>query len=269
MMYRIPELAPLSKRCIAVIGLGCIGAPSVLEFARAGAAELRIMDHDTIDPGNAVRWPFGLLVAGQGKAEVLRDFIHNHYPYTRVSISGHKLGEVDDDRKSDLAVLDEFLDGVDLIFDATAEVGVERLMSDLATEHKIPFVYISATPGGWGGQVARIIPGLTQGCRRCLQYSFSDGSIVLPPGDPGEHVQPAGCAAPTFTGANFDLTEISLTGVRLAVSTLCLGEKTGYPDLGWDVGILSLRDSAGRPVPPTWQTYNLDRHPKCVACATN
>ncbi len=69
-LARAPELKPASSKRIALVGLGCVGAPSALEFARAGISELRLMDSDGVEPGNCVRWPLGIQAVGQSKVEV-------------------------------------------------------------------------------------------------------------------------------------------------------------------------------------------------------
>ncbi len=77
-------------------------------------------------------------------------------------------------------------------------------------------------------------------------------------------MQPRGCADPTFTGAGFDVAEVALNGVRLAVSTLAGGLGDAYPDAEWDVAIISFRDEHGRRIAPRWQTFKLRRHPRCL-----
>lgn len=263
---RQPALYDLRSCCVAVVGLGCIGAPSVLEFARAGVRELRLLDHDIIEPGNSVRWPFGISVAGRNKAQVLKMFLHAHYPFTEVKVFPHKIGDVLTPGQSDLKVLSEFLQDVDLIYDATAEIGIQHLMSDLARERSVPFVCISSTNGGWGGRILRVVPGTTQGCWYCSRLWMQEDRLPIPPADPGGPVQPHGCASPTFTGFSFDLQEVSLAGVRLAVATLSSKGKKLYPDFGWDGGVLSLRDNNGQPLPATWKTFSLHPHPKCSLC---
>lgn len=265
---RTPELKSLSRKRIAIVGLGCVGAPSVLEFARAGVGELRLLDHDFVEPGTISRWPLGLAIAGLPKADALKSFIRLHYPYTKVATWTHLIGSAFDQRESDLRVLDDLLQDVDLLYDATAEVGLQHLLSDLASARRVVYISTSTTPGAWGGCVARIRPGQTSGCWTCLQHSLNTGAIPAPPSDPRELVQPAGCAAPTFTGASFDISEVVLTGVRLSVATLCSGAGQGYPDFDWDVGIVSLRDSMGRVIAPRWDTFNLGRHPSCEVCAS-
>lgn len=120
---------------------------------------------------------------------------------------------------SSQGILDELLSGIDLLYDATAELGVNHLMADLAAARGIPYISISTTAGAWGGLIVRIRPDDTRGCWLCLQHRLMDETIPSPPMDPRGGVQPEGCANPTFTGTGFDVGEIALSGVRLAVST--------------------------------------------------
>jgi hypothetical protein len=56
---RAPAAAALAGKTIAVFGLGAIGAPLAVELARNGCGELRLVEPDDVEPGNAVRWPLG------------------------------------------------------------------------------------------------------------------------------------------------------------------------------------------------------------------
>lgn len=268
MIARIPELRPLADKVVTVFGLGCLGSPSALEFARAHVGDLRLVDGDVVEPGTIVRWAFGMPASGWWKSKVLHDHIRHHYPYTRVSWEHHGLGAARDEpgQPSELELVSRMVSGSSLIYDSTAELGVQHYLSDLACEHGLPYVRVEGTQGGWGGLVARIVPGKTRGCFHCLQQSLLDGTIQAPPFDPAGEVQPAGCGDPTFTGANFDLGMVALTGVRTAVSTLCSSED-GYPDSDWDVAVISLRSVEGNPIPPRWDTYRLVTNPSCASCS--
>lgn len=274
---RIPELKPLRSKTVAVVGLGCVGAPSVLALARAGVGELRLLDGDYVSPGTTCRWPLGFTSAGGGKAQELCRFIQDNYPLTRIGTNHYPSGMKDDCRVTIGACeagydqwecLEELVKGADLIYDASAELAINQLLCDLATSHNIPYITVSARPGGWGGNVVRVKPSGTSGCYLCYLHALEDGTIPQPSFDPaGNNLQPVGCGDITFKAAGFDVEEISLAGVRMAVSTLCAGLPGGYPPITNDVGILYLRDQeTGEPIFPLWHAVPLRKHPKCRAC---
>jgi molybdopterin/thiamine biosynthesis adenylyltransferase len=262
LISRIPELSQLCKKTVTVVGLGCLGAPSVLELARCMVGEIRIIDFDIVETGTIVRWPFGLTAVGKHKTDVITDFIKKNYPYTKIVPFTHKIGG-DPNPRERLDVLESALDNTDLVFDATAETGVQYLLSDLAAERNIPYIGISATVGNWGGMLFRIRPLVTEGCWLCFMHHLNDKSIPTPVADPTGLFQPIGCADPTFTGSGFDASIISLSGVRLSVSTLTAQQEKGYPSFDWDVAIVNLRDEQGKATVPTWKTFSLQRHPLC------
>jgi len=262
-LERNPSLRGIEGKKVAVFGLGCLGAPSVLEFARCGIGELRILDYDVVDPATVVRWPFGLKMAGgKLKTHALACFLADNYPFTKVIPINHYMGDTQNP-DMEAKILDVMLDGIDLIYDATAEIGIQHVLSELAAERKIPYMMVSATDGVWGGRVVRISPGRTQGCWMCYMKLLADECIRSPLFDPAGKVLPVGCAAPTFTGTNFDAGEIVLAGVRMAISTLMEKIDGGYPQISWDVAVANLRNSEGNIIAPDWKTYEIEKHPDC------
>lgn len=272
---RVPALAPLSKKTVAVVGAGCLGAPSAMDLARAGIGELRILDGDYLSAGTVVRWPFGFSVVGADKAPTLASIIAHDYPYTRAVPYNIRIGSVPrydiiaPMDSLDYNVLERALEGADLLYDATAERGIQHLLSDLAKERGIPYVFVETRPGAWGGLIARVVPGRTDGCWMCVQQALVSGDVPSPVAETGDDVQPFGCADPTFRGAAFDTTQIAMAGVRLAVSTLCADVEDAYPDVDWDIGVVNLRSDKGGATAPTWDTRRLSRDPLCPACRAN
>lgn len=260
MLARIPVLAPLRDRTVSVFGLGGLGAPSALEFARAGVGCLGLLDGDVVEAGNGVRWPLGLAVAGWGKAPAIHDLIHRDWPLTRTRFARWRLGTAVAGEDHEGEALSTVLEGTDLVFDASASLVVQRYLADLANERGIPYISVWSTNGGWGGVVARIRPD-GQACWLCLQLALNDRLIPHPPEDPGTRIQPAGCGSPTFTGTSFDLAPVWAAGVRLAVSTLA---PDAYGAMDWDVAVVSLRDDRGGVIMPTWTTHRPGRHPRCT-----
>lgn len=144
---RIPELSPLRNKTVAVVGLGCVGAPSVLALARAGIGELRLLDGDFVSPGTTCRWPIGFSAAGGGKVKALQEFIGKNYPFTQIGIGHYPEGMGADFRLrlgeslagvDQMGVLEKLLEGADLIYDATAEEGINQLLCDLAKKFGYP-----------------------------------------------------------------------------------------------------------------------------------
>lgn len=267
---RAPELSSLGANTISIVGLGCIGAPSALEFSRAGIGELRIADHDFVDPATTVRWPRGLTAAGLSKAQVLDQIIAADYPYTKIRAFRQRLGDVTEGQLDNGALVEELLEDSHLVYDASAESAVQHFLAMEARRRAIPYIAVFGADGGWGGTLVRIRPQRTEGCWLCYEFGRAGGEIPAPPYERrAQPLQPEGCADPTFSGAGFDLAELALNGVRLAVSTLSAGVTDGYPETDWDVAVLSLRDENGLLIPPVWSTLPLRRHPQCPACAAN
>lgn len=265
---RIPGVAAMEGATVALVGLGAIGAPLAVELARCGVKELRLVDGDEMEPSTARRWPIGWPAFERKKAEVLAERLAADYPWTLpvpfVEMIG-RASEPNAPRQGD--VIEDIIRDVDIIVDATAEMGVNHFLSELARLRGLPYILANATPGAWGGMVARFAPnGPCWMCFRTALYGAEDGKIPLPPADESQEglVQPAGCAEPTFTGASFDLQEVSLETMRAAASLL--GMNGGYTSDEWQVAILSFR-RCGERIPPKWKTFGVPRREGCV-CAT-
>jgi len=270
---RIPELAPLAEKKVSIFGLGSLGSVAVMELARARLSTMALLDGALLEIGNGARWADGRRYAGLPKVQALNNLILEGYPHTQIQRQIHRIGSslspaVGQDPTANLdgEVIDSMVEGADLVLDASASIRLNHYLADIAAERAIPYIWMSTTNGGWGGLVGRIIPGKTGGCWMCHLHGLNDGSISLPASRPNDQlVQPAGCMDPTFTGASFDIAEVTMMGVRLVVSTLCGEGEDAYPGFDWNLAIVDLRDSTGRPVPPQWRTYALDPHPDCCS----
>lgn len=287
---RAPSLSLLRHRHVAVFGLGCLGAPSALEFGRASIRSLRLLDHDFVESGTTVRWPLGIGAAGYDKVGVLKAFIQHNYPYTEIVASErHRLGGVrrvaDAEPRatislesSEARVMERMLTGADLLYDASADSAAQYFLAQTARARRIPYVGVHATPGGWGGMVIAIDPERTQGCWECVQrwlgVPVADGGFEWPASDDthGDLLVP-GCTDVTYAGVNPDLGEIALMGVRTAFGLLTGGadsapvtSRSAYPRAPWDIAVVSLRDAAGGMIAPRWSTYTLSAHPECPVC---
>jgi hypothetical protein len=269
---RIPELAPLRTKKVAVIGLGSLGAPIALDLARAQVGELRLLDHDYFDPSTSVRWPLGLSVGGRGKAELLASVISGDYPFVKTAAWSWRIGTAlppGVDGASDSSVLTNLLDGTDLVIDATAEPNVSRALSTISAEIGLQQIYVWGVDG-YGGVASRHAPNST-GCYSCLEWALcAEGSIKPPPAaaDAGAlRLQPRGCGDVTFAAASTELAPLSTQASRLAFSALCKGHAGAYPYSENDVYVLSLRNPDGSLVdPPSWTAYRLPVDTRCLSC---
>lgn len=260
---RVPAVGILRDKKIAVVGLGAVGAPLAVELARNGCRKLHLLDHDVVEPGNSIRWPIGASAWGRRKTEVLSSFIRREYPWTEVVEHNHAIGGFEDDRpeRGDDGVFSSILSDVNMVVDGTASYGVSTILSDLCRGHGIPLVCLYASPPVEGGIVARFTPD--SGCPTCLEFALHSGSIERPPGFDGERglQQPPGCAERTFTGASFDLQELSLQAARLVVETLNAAG-TCHDSV---VHSLSLVTNGHRS-PPAWRVNLLPKMDGC-SCA--
>jgi hypothetical protein len=264
---RLPSWVRLGGRKVSLVGLGSVGGSLALELARAGLSELRGMDFDTVEAGTTMRWPLGLSAAGRLKAGALARRIAQDYPYTEFKPMVHRLGQsagtTTARQLSELDILDHFLDEADLVLDASAEIGVQQVLADEASQRGIPQLYVSTTEGAMGGLVARVIPGAT-GCWMCLQMHISERNIPAPAADPGATVQPRGCGTLTFVGAGFDILPVIAQGARVAAHLLSADEGFQEGERGHDVFVYSFEEEP--PAPPHWSGHQLDPHPDCPVC---
>lgn len=269
LQQRIPTLTSLRNKTITVIGLGALGAPSVIEFAKAGVKKIHVLDYDTVDIGPTVRWPLGKSAVGMFKTSAIKDFLREHYPQVEIEVYQKRIGLVrnpESDTVNELHLLERLTKNSSLIYDAAVEHGVHHILSILTTKHSIPYVIVSATPGVWGGTVVSFEPEKTKGCYMCYVEAKGDNTIPAPPSDPAGNLQALGCGDLSFTGTGFDLMNIIAAGVRVSVGLLCKDDPSGYELVGKDVRILSLRGKNNEPILPEWFTQELQVHHACISC---
>ena len=106
---------------------------------------------------------------------------------------------------------------------------------------------------------------LAQGSQKIeLKFSEEISKLEDEVENKDETIQPIGCADPTFIGANFDLQEITLAGVRLVVATLLRGNVLDS-DFDWDIANVSLKKD-GVPILPEWQKLTPTSYSDCEIC---
>jgi molybdopterin/thiamine biosynthesis adenylyltransferase len=254
LVARVPTLVSLENRHAAIFGLGALGSMVTWQLARAGVGQLSIVDYDFVNAGTTPRWIYGMSAVGRNKATVLLERLRAEYPLVKVSPIIARLGNAYPTREDEYVAA--AIANVEAIVDCTVEKTVHHYLSSLAWARKIPYIWSSATPGGWGGIVGRIQGRRDAGCWKCFLGHLVDKRIAEPEAEGGSDVQMAGCDSPTFRGAGFDMDEISLMCARLTAATLCDKSPGSYGDFDWDVATVNLRKD-GQPIAPAWHTYTL------------
>lgn len=254
---RVPAVRHLREKAVGIVGLGAVGSPLALELARNGCRELRLFEHDRVEPGNSIRWPLGASAWGKRKVEALAAFIASEYGWCQPVVFPHMLGDVSAEG-AEADALARFFDGLDLVIDATANFGVTSLLAEHCERRGLPLVTLWATPPVSGGVVALFKPA--SGCPNCLEHAHHDGTIAAPLGygDEAGLQQPLACSERTFTGSSIDLQELSLEAARLVVAELA-GE--GLQSV---VETLAFVDGEGRRIAPLWRTDPLHKHAGCT-----
>lgn len=263
--YRAPETHGLEDKSVAVLGCGAIGSVLVEQLCRAGVGEFHLLDEDTLEPGNLARHAGALDTMCIDKSAALAHRISQINPYADAKPMKFHIGQAAlVEGESETEVLTRLFSSVDLVIDATVEVGVQQYTSLIARDVGTTWLALEGSPGVGGGSVVNIRAD-SDACFACFQWHQYEGSIPEATAVESALVQPIGCAAPTFTGTGFDLAVIALQAARVAVGSLLSSDPAGYPQDGYDAHILSLREKDGRPVPPTWRGFAVTRHPKCSA----
>lgn len=263
-VLRNPTARCLSPGVVSLVGTGSIGSPAAKLLAQAGLGTLRLVDGDVLEAGNTIRWEIGRTAAGLPKVHALHSMLAHNFPYTKVEPTFAKLGDPGLDSinnaKFDAAI---FKDAT-CILDATASTRVNQYLAEMARFHRVPYVWMHATNGAWGGLVGIASPDPTQCCWMCHLYYLDDGTIkALPHAPDDELIQPPGCLDPTFTGSQIDLSETTLLATRVVMDQVTASTTRLPPAFTWNVATLHLRDERGRPQLPTWTSYTLPPHAHC------
>lgn len=262
-LARAPSTRPLANRKIAVLGTGAIGSFIAIELARSGVGELVLVDSDIVEPGNSVRWPLGQSSWGFPKAVALQGHLRLNFPRTKVTSEVWKIGSTHvvlknksvNGFKHDL----EMVRQADLVIDATASVEVACAISNLCKDAATDYLMAYATMGAAGGLVLEQ-PAGGPSCYVCLSEHWALGSLPGPREDPTGMMVPVGCNAPTFTGASFDLQEVSLAAIRSATAMMAEQENAKRVTR---LAILNMTESDSRRH-PEWKQYEVSA--QCSRC---
>lgn len=260
---RQPHLADLGSRSVGVVGLGALGSPLTTALARAGTGRFALVDSDIVDAGNRVRHDLDLASLGVTKVEALGRRLQRVNPHANWQGFVDRFGETAQSRDDEIyGALAE----TDLIINATANEASGYHIAAAGRAAGVPVLHTWVSAGAWGGRV--LLQHEHGGCPQCLALHQANDSPLVPDWpedqDAGETYE-QGCAAATFTGTGFDISDVAATAARVAVAVL-LDDAAKYPTPDGNLFTVTLRDKSS--AQPFTHVTNMAIHPTCPICAT-
>ena len=127
------SLAALGEKCVAVIGLGGVGAFAAEMVARAGVGRMVILDSDRVSLSNKNRQLLALdSTLGRPKTEVLRERLLDINPELRLTVIDSYLDENN--------VAEILPQGIDFLIDAIDTLAPKLALIRHCVENHIPLV---------------------------------------------------------------------------------------------------------------------------------
>ena len=126
-------LATLGEKCVAVVGLGGVGAFAAEMVVRAGVGRMVILDSDRVALSNKNRQLLALdSTLGRPKTEVLRERLLDINPELRLTVIDHYLDENN--------VAELLPQGIDFLIDAIDTLAPKLALIRHCVENHIPLV---------------------------------------------------------------------------------------------------------------------------------
>lgn len=234
----------LGQRHVLIIGVGTLGTLSAEALTRAGVGTITLVDRDYIEWSNLQRQQ--LFTEKDAKERI-----------PKVVAAEKRLREINSEIDINAHIVDvtpeeieELIEGIDLILDATDNFDIRMIINDAAQKHQIPWIYGSCVSSY--GMSYTVIPNETP-CLHCLMEEIPVGGdtcdtagIIYPAASQVVVHQTAEAlklltnnkSSLRCTIASFDMwdnqfVEIDVQHFKKADCTSC-GEHATYPYLQYD-----------------------------------
>ncbi|MDR4887239.1 thiazole biosynthesis adenylyltransferase ThiF [Fredinandcohnia sp. QZ13] len=159
----------IRNKHVLIVGAGALGTGSAEGLVRAGIGKLTIVDRDYVEWTNLQRQQ---LYSEHDAA--------NRLP--KAIAAKERLEKINSDVDIEVHVMDvsvqeieQIIDGVDLIIDATDNFDIRMLLNDASQKYSIPWIY-GACVGSYGISYV-ILPGKTP-CLHCLLETIPMGGLT-------------------------------------------------------------------------------------------
>lgn len=198
----------LRGRSVVIFGLGALGSPLALLLAKSGVGRLRLYDGDRLRPGNVIRHSATLRTVGFRKAHALGMVIRGYCPDATVETEFTCW---------DPALIDEGIEGADVVVDTTATPSFGLLLADRCNAARKPLVSLVAHQNGRLGRIQVFRPS-EDPCPQCYRNSNDPG--VVPDLAPDDVFVETGCGDPTSYASPVDLEATSNAAAHAVLGLL-------------------------------------------------
>lgn len=159
----------LHEKHVLIIGAGALGSGNAEMLARAGVGKLTIVDRDYIDWSNLQRQQL------YSEQDAIFHIPKAIAAKKRLAAINHEIEVQALVTDVTTAALEEYIQGVDLIMDATDNFEIRFLINDVSQKYGIPWIY-GACVGSYGLSYT-FLPGETP-CLHCLLQSIPLGGAT-------------------------------------------------------------------------------------------
>lgn len=150
----------LKSKKVTIIGCGSGGAKDAEYLAKSGVGRIALIDDDILKTENILRHSCPLTSLGTDKVYAVDDVLKKINPDIEIQKIPKRLDVID-------SKTDELIRDSDLIMVETASN--EELFNEYAFSNNIPAIFSKVYPMGFGGEIIRVIPGVTP-CYECSHY---------------------------------------------------------------------------------------------------
>ncbi len=252
-------MPPLRGKCMTIVGLGG-GANIPIELLKCGVDHFHLIDHDILEPANAIRHPCSKRYFGLPKVEAVKLHMLD-LTSQEVEITAHNYN-VFDDRKKTIDIIEQS----DVLIVATDTEASRHFLNEIAVKAGVPAVFVGMFENGSGGEIFAALPDAP--CYCCLAEHLGREKFLT---EYRETTKKADCSSARDTSAmpalGIDQGLLALIAARKSVDILLSGVQHSLPPLGGNWIIFSIFG-----IPKILETSlssiqsDLTRHPKCFAC---
>jgi len=273
----------LTKKKIAIVGLGSFGSHIAVELAKCGLGNFGLFDYDRLEPGNVTRHVCGLADVGRLKVLAVHDAILQCNPFAKVETFSSNIN-------THMREFSMWVQDSDLLICVTDENQSRINCTEVALRTGKVALFGRAITRAEGGDVLRFRPGIGP-CLACLigngifdykneevstlQQSKRSAPAYMDPKDIKDKVQ---------VGLSADIIPIWNMIVRLALVELSRGISSDFESLEQDFSadyyfwvnrrenkykaFKPMQFSVTRPSVLRWYGVNLPRNHFCLICGT-